>query len=229
MVVLVIFLITVWLLKERKAEEQRIPLCLQIPSAAFLLYPFLFPIFSDSLRSQWGSTCPVHLPATALRAGGITLQRYEISVWPTAGCSIRQGEHSLCVYSSPVGAALTFGRRITSADTREHKQQDESESCRQRQRRPHHRSQYAWCKIPNAFSDSTRICPRPPRPRKKKGMMMMIMVMATCKVRNPAEHNLNGFGMPQHVESHVKMQTQTTAVKQNGVQLLLPPYYIMHG
>lgn len=63
----------------------------------------------------------------------------------------------------------------------------------------------------------------------KKGMMMMIMVMATCKVRNPAEHNLNGFGMPQHVESHVKMQTQTTAVKQNSVQLLLPPYYIMHG
>lgn len=49
-------------------------------------------------------------------------------------------------------------------------------------------------------------------PMEKKETMMM----ATCKVRNTAEYNLNGLGVPQHEESHVKMLTQTTAVIQNG-------------
>lgn len=41
--------------------------------------------------------------------------------------------------------------------------------------------------------------------------------------------NLNEFEIPQHVESRVKMLTKTTAVKQNGAQLLLFHRYIMHG
>lgn len=57
--------------------------------------------------------------------------------------------------------------------------------------------------------------------------MIMITMMTTCNVKNPAERYLNGFGVPQHVESHVKMQTQTTAVKQNGVQLLLSPCCVL--
>lgn len=57
----------------------------------------------------------------------------------------------------------------------------------------------------------------------------MILMTTTCKVKNAAERNLNGFGVPQHVDSQVKMQTQTTAVKQNSVQLLLSPCCIMHG
>lgn len=82
---------------------------------------------------------------------------------------------------------------------------------------------------PQAFSDSSHLAKATQAAHRGKKEMMMMTMMATCKVRNTAEHNLNGFGVPQHEESPVKMLTQTTAAKQNGVQLLLSPRYIMHG
>lgn len=144
----------------------------------------------------------------------------ETSVWLRAGCSAD--------YLYPMGMFQLTDLQEEDHQHwhHKHKEQDKSERCTQAEKTS-----------PSQMLSVTKPSPRGHRGSSQKGKKRkkktknkkMKMIMTTCKVKNPAERNLNRFGVPQHVESHVKMQTQTTAVKQNGVQLLLSPCCIMHG
>lgn len=97
--------------------------------------------------------------------------------------------------------ALTFRRRITSTDSTNTKSKIRVRAANT----PSHSTGLQMLSV-------TKPSPRGHQGSAQKGKnkMMMIMMMTTCKVKKPAERNLNGFGV----------QTQTTAVKQNGVQLV---------